>query len=85
MNLLSYTQPYVRADGSVWCVQEDAETGCENACRMAVDTETGLSIFLPDYIVNVDASVPAALQTGEPWPLFRWATRHDLPNEAVRP
>jgi predicted GIY-YIG superfamily endonuclease len=78
MNLLTYTTPYVRADGSVWCMQEDGETGCENACRLVVDTETGLSLFLPDYLINVNASVPASAQTGEAWPLFRWATQDDL-------
>lgn len=78
MKLLNYTPAYIRKDGSVWCVQEDAITGCENECRMVVDTETGLSLFLPDYIVNVHASMPASAQTGQPWPLFRWATREDL-------
>lgn len=84
MNLLNYTPAYVRKDYSVWCVQEDAVTGCENECRMVVDTETGLSLFLPDYIVNVHASQPASMQTGEPWPLFRWATAEDLPTGGVR-
>lgn len=83
MKLLNYTPAYVRKDGSVWCVQEDAETGCENTCRMVVDTETGLSLFLPDYIINVDASQPASVQTGDVWPLFRWATRQDLPRQEV--
>lgn len=78
MKLLNYTLPYIRKDGSVWCVQEDAETGCENECRMVVDTETGLSLFLPDYIINVNADLPASVQTGELWPLFRWATGNDL-------
>lgn len=78
MKLLTYTPAYVRKDGSVWCVQEDAESGCENECRMVVDTETGLSLFLPDYLINVNADVPTCAQTGQPWPLFRWATREDL-------
>ena len=78
MKLLNYTKPYVRKDGSVWCVQEDAVTGCENECRMVVDTETGLSLFLPDYLINVTAIVPVSMRTGEPWPLFRWGTSADL-------
>lgn len=84
MNLLTYTKPYVRRDGSVWCVQEDTETGCENACRMVIDTETGLSLLLPDYLINVNATVPASMQTGQPWPLFRWATREDLTAGGLR-
>jgi hypothetical protein len=75
---ITYTAPYVRKDGSVWCVQENAETGCDNTCRMAVDTETGLSLFLPDYIIDVDADEPASVETGQVWPLFRWATFDDL-------
>lgn len=78
MRLFNYTAPYVRGDGSVWCIQEDLETGHEDECRMVVDTETGESLFLPDYIINVKASRPASLQTGEVWPLFRWATADDL-------
>jgi hypothetical protein len=76
---LRYTLPYVRKDGSVWCVQEDLETGTENACRMVVDLETGLSLFLPDYLIDTDASHPTSRVTGEVWPLFRWASRTDLP------
>lgn len=75
---LRYTPTYIRADGSVWCVQEDTETGTENACRMVIDTETGLSLFLPDYVINTDATQPTSRVTGEIWPLFRWATRTDL-------
>lgn len=76
---LRYTPTYVRADGSVWCVQEDTETGTDNACRMVIDLETGLSLFLPDYLVNTDAARPTSRVTGQPWPLFRWATHADLP------
>jgi predicted GIY-YIG superfamily endonuclease len=76
---LRYSPTYVRADGSVWCVQEDTETGTENACRMVIDTETGLSLFLPDYLVNTTAAQPTSRVTGQVWPLFRWATRTDLP------
>ena len=76
---LRYTPAYIRADDSVWCVQEDTETGTENTCRMVIDTETGLSLFLPDYLVDTDATHPTSRTTGEPWPLFRWATRTDLP------
>lgn len=79
MNSLTYTPAYVRADDSVWCMQEDAATGTESVCRLVVDTESGLPIFLPDYLINVNAPEPASLETGEPWPLFRWATRADLP------
>lgn len=75
---LNYTKPYVRQDGSVWCVEEDAETGTENACRMVVDLESGLSIFLPEHLVDVTAIRPTSRRTGEPWHLFRWATHHDL-------
>lgn len=81
---LIYTTPYVRQDASVWCVQEDSDTGVENECRMVIDTETGQGLFLPDYIINVQASQPASLQTGEPWPLFRWATTDDLPERTVQ-
>ncbi|SRR6266498_1537468 len=78
MTTLTYTLPYVRADRSVWCVQEDSETGAENACRMAVDIETGLLLWLPDYLVDVGTEQPTSKKTGEPWPLFRWATSLDL-------
>lgn len=78
MTALTYTMPYVRADGSVWCVQEDAETGTDSACRLVVDIETGLSLFLPDYLVDVQATHPTSRNTGDTWPLFRWATRTDL-------
>jgi hypothetical protein len=85
MKLLNYTPAYVRADGSVWCVQEDAITGTESECRMVIDTESGLTIFLPDYLVDVTASEPASVQTGEPWPLFQWATKNDLLHGSDRP
>ena len=78
MTTLTYTTPYIRADGSVWCVQEDAETGTEHTCRMVIDIETGLSLFLPDYLIDVDAEHPTSRNTGDIWPLFRWATRTDL-------
>lgn len=84
MNTLTYTPPYVRADGSVWCIQEDTECGTENECRMVVDTETGLTLFLPDYVINVTADQPASRVTGEPWPLFRWATASDLHSTTKR-
>jgi len=80
---LRYTPTYIRADGSVWCVQEDTETGTENACRMVIDLESGLSLFLPDYLVNTDATQPTSRITGETWPLFRWATRTDLPTNQL--
>lgn len=75
---ITYTPAYVRADGSVWCMQEDAITGTESTCRMVVDTESGLPIFLPDYLIDVTATEPVSLDTGQPLPLFRWATRTDL-------
>lgn len=78
MATITYTRPYVRADNSVWSVQEDTESGTENECRMVVDIESGLSIFLPDYVVNVDAPRPASRTTGDVWPCFRWATSADL-------
>jgi hypothetical protein len=81
---LKYTTPYIRQDGSVWCVQEDSDTGVESECRMAIDTQFGHSLFLPDYIINVNASRPASLETGQPWPLFRWATTNDLPERTVQ-
>jgi hypothetical protein len=84
MSELTYTTPYIRQDGSVWCVQENSITGTENECRMVVDTESGLCLFLPDYIINVNASRPASVQTGELWPLFRWATTDDLPERTVQ-
>jgi predicted GIY-YIG superfamily endonuclease len=79
MPQITYTPTYVRKDGSVWCVQEDAETGTEHMCRMVVDLESGLTLFLPEYLIDVTAEHPTSQVTGQPWPLFRWATRSDLP------
>ncbi|WP_185845949.1 hypothetical protein [Kibdelosporangium aridum] len=78
MRNITYTVPYVRADGSVWCVEEDAETGTETPCRMVIDLESQLCIWLPDHLVDVTAKKPISRQTSEVWPLFRWATRQDL-------
>ncbi len=80
---ITYTAAYVRADSSVWCMQENADTGTESVCRMVVDTESGLTLFLPDYLIDVNATQPVSLDTGQPLPLFRWATGTDLPVRTV--
>jgi predicted GIY-YIG superfamily endonuclease len=83
MPQITYTPTYIRKDGSVWCVQEDSETGTEHSCRMVVDLESGLTLFVPEYLVNVTADTPTSCNTGQPWPLFRWATHNDLIHNEV--
>ncbi|WP_205669112.1 hypothetical protein [Amycolatopsis suaedae] len=84
MKILNYTTPYIRKDGSVWCVQEDLESGSDNTCRMVVDLETGLTLFLPDYLVDVEADQPISRVGKHPWPLFRWATGADLHSSEIK-
>jgi hypothetical protein len=73
MITITYSPAYVRADGSVWCIQEDAENGMDVACRLAVDLESGSALYLPETLVDLYAPHPMSHRHREVWPWFQWA------------
>lgn len=75
-----YTEPYVRRDGSVWCMATNDTTHGEIECRMVVDTDH------PDLPFFWHASRKWDLTEAVPLgglhrfccPTWRWGTAADL-------